>query len=58
MLDGGADGVIVPLVNSAEEAAEAVAACRYSPNGTRSFGPFRAGLGFDAKALQGGSVVS
>jgi 4-hydroxy-2-oxoheptanedioate aldolase len=52
VLDGGADGVIVPLVNSAEEAAEAVAACRYSPNGTRSFGPFRAGLGFDAKALQ------
>jgi len=52
VLDGGADGVIVPLVNSAQEAADAVAACRYSPNGVRSFGPFRAGLGFDAKALE------
>jgi 4-hydroxy-2-oxoheptanedioate aldolase len=52
VLDGGADGVIVPLVNNAEEAAAAVAACHYSPHGVRSFGPFRAGLPFDAKTLQ------
>ncbi|SRR5579875_3646428 len=52
VLDAGADGVIVPLVNSAQEAAEAIAACRYSPRGVRSFGPFRAGLGFDVKALE------
>ncbi len=52
VLDAGADGVIVPLVNSAEEAAAAVAACHYSPKGVRSFGPFRAGLGFDVKALE------
>ncbi len=52
VLDAGADGVIVPLVNSAQEAADAVAACRYSPRGVRSFGPFRAGLGFDVKALE------
>jgi 4-hydroxy-2-oxoheptanedioate aldolase len=52
VLDAGADGVIVPLVNSAQEAADAVAACRYSPQGVRSFGPFRAGLGFDVKALE------
>jgi 4-hydroxy-2-oxoheptanedioate aldolase len=52
VLDAGADGVIVPLVNSAEEAAEAVAACHYSPHGVRSFGPFRVGLGFDVKVLQ------
>ena len=32
-LDAGAAGVIVPLVNSAEEAASAVAACRYPPAG-------------------------
>ncbi len=51
VLDAGADGVIVPLVNNADEAAEAVAACHYSPKGVRSFGPFRAGLGFDVKAL-------
>ncbi len=41
-LDAGAMGVIVPLVNSAEDAARAVAACRYPPSGLRSYGPFRA----------------
>jgi 4-hydroxy-2-oxoheptanedioate aldolase len=40
-LDAGAYGVIVPLVNTAEEAAKAVGACRYPPNGVRSFGPTR-----------------
>src|SRR5471030_3027552 len=43
-LDAGAMGVIVPLVNTAEEAAAAVSACRYPPDGTRSFGPTRAAL--------------
>tara|TARA_R110000782_G_scaffold270464_1_gene371427 strand:- start:18151 stop:18936 length:786 start_codon:yes stop_codon:yes gene_type:complete len=51
-LDGGADGVIVPMVNSAAEAALAVAACCYHPIGQRSFGPFRAGLGGNIAALQ------
>ncbi len=41
-LDAGAWGVIVPLVNSPEEAARAVAACRYPPRGMRSYGPIRA----------------
>lgn len=41
-LDAGAWGVIVPLVNSAEEAARAVSACRYPPDGVRSYGPVRA----------------
>lgn len=41
-LDAGAHGVIVPMVNSAEQAAAAVAACRYAPAGVRSFGPVRA----------------
>jgi len=43
-LDLGAVGVIVPMVNDAAAAAEAVAACRYAPEGTRSYGPTRAGL--------------
>ncbi len=43
-LDGGAYGVIVPLVNSYEEAAEAGQACRYPPLGFRSGGPGRARL--------------
>lgn len=42
VLDAGAYGVIVPMVNSAAEAAAAVAACRYPPEGTRSAGPIRA----------------
>lgn len=44
VLDAGAMGVIVPLVNSRAEAAAAVAACRYPPDGGRSFGPIRAAL--------------
>jgi 4-hydroxy-2-oxoheptanedioate aldolase len=43
-LDAGAMGVIVPLVNTPEQAAAAVSACRYPPDGTRSFGPTRAAL--------------
>ena len=50
-LDAGADGVIVPMVNSGEEARAAVAACRYAPAGVRSFGPMRAGTPFDVDAL-------
>ena len=42
VLDAGAYGVIVPLVNSREEAAKAVGACRYPPVGYRSVGPNRA----------------
>jgi 4-hydroxy-2-oxoheptanedioate aldolase len=39
MLDAGAEGVIVPMVNSAAEAQAVVTACRYPPLGMRSFGP-------------------
>jgi len=41
-LDAGACGVVVPMVNSAEEAARAVSACRYPPQRNRSYGPIRA----------------
>lgn len=46
-LDAGAEGVIVPMVNSAEEARRAVGACRYPPEGFRSWGPIRAALGVE-----------
>ena len=48
-LDAGAWGVIVPMVNTADEARAAVAACRYAPAGIRSYGPLRANYyaGFD-----------
>lgn len=44
-LDSGMDGIMVPSVNTAEEAKAAVAACRYPPTGIRSagFGAARAG---------------
>jgi 4-hydroxy-2-oxoheptanedioate aldolase len=44
-LDAGAAGVIVPMVNSPEEARLAAGACRYPPQGYRSWGPTRASLG-------------
>lgn len=45
-LDAGARGVIVPLVNTAAEAAEAVRSARYpgAGGGMRSYGPMRSGL--------------
>jgi len=43
-LDAGAGGVIVPLVDSAADAAAAVTAARYPPAGRRSYGPTRSGL--------------
>ena len=38
-LDLGAEAIIVPLVNNAEEARSAANACRYAPAGNRSWGP-------------------
>lgn len=43
-LDAGAVGVIVPLVDTAEQAAAAVAAAKYPPRGRRSYGPMRSAL--------------
>ena len=42
MLDAGAYGIIIPLINTRADAEAAVAACRYPPKGIRSFGPNRA----------------
>ena len=47
-LDSGARGVIVPMVESAGEAADAAAACRYPPRGRRSWGPSRTGYAVPA----------
>lgn len=41
-LDIGADGIIVPMINSAEQARNAVAWSQYPPNGRRGIGPGRA----------------
>ena len=42
VMDAGAHGIVVPMVNSASEAAKAVAATRYAPRGSRGVGLSRA----------------
>jgi 2-keto-3-deoxy-L-rhamnonate aldolase RhmA len=57
VLDAGADAVVIAMVESAAQAADAVAATRYAPGGVRSFGPLRASLGIDPGALQARASV-
>lgn len=42
VLEMGVDGIIFPLISSAEDAEKAVASCLYPPRGIRGFGPIRA----------------
>jgi 4-hydroxy-2-oxoheptanedioate aldolase len=44
MLDAGTYGIICPMINSKEECEKFVGACRYTPEGYRSFGPVRANI--------------
>lgn len=44
LLDAGALGVVIPMIQTAEDARRAVEACLYPPAGRRSFGPVRVGL--------------
>jgi len=44
MLDAGARGIICPMIYTARDAGDFVSACRYPPEGIRSFGPIRAQL--------------
>lgn len=59
VLDAGAYGVICPMISTREDAERLVAACRYPPQGGRSFGPIRATLygGADYPAHANGTVV-
>src|SRR5215213_86156 len=50
VLDNGAHGVVVPMVNTRQEALEAVAACLYPPTGNRSVGGSVHALNFDTDA--------
>jgi 4-hydroxy-2-oxoheptanedioate aldolase len=43
-LDAGAHGVIVPMVNTREEAEAVVRSARYAPDGSRSWGPVLVGM--------------
>jgi 4-hydroxy-2-oxoheptanedioate aldolase len=44
VLDGGAYGVICPMINTREEAERLVAYSKYPPRGRRSNGPIRSGM--------------
>lgn len=47
-LDAGAEGIICPMINTAEDAARLVSYMRYPPLGDRSFGPTRASVAHGA----------
>ncbi|MBM3545554.1 MAG: aldolase [Alphaproteobacteria bacterium] len=46
LLDAGAQGIVFPHVDTAEEAHAIVEACRFAPQGKRSFGGMPPSLGF------------
>ncbi|WP_417848308.1 HpcH/HpaI aldolase family protein [Thalassoglobus sp.] len=50
VLDAGAHGIIVPMVNTVEQAKVAIAAAKYPPQGNRSVGGATHALNFDATA--------
>ncbi len=50
VLDSGAHGIVVPMVNTVEEAKVAIAAAKYPPAGKRSVGGGLHALNFDATA--------
>jgi 4-hydroxy-2-oxoheptanedioate aldolase len=51
-LDAGAQGVVCPLINSADDAERFVRAVKYPPRGNRSWGPYRAQLNVTDYVLQ------
>lgn len=52
VLDAGAWGIIVPMVNTVEQAKAAIAAAKYPPVGNRSIGGSLHSLNFDAKGME------
>lgn len=54
ILDAGAHGVLIPYVNTAEEAEKAVMACKYPPEGMRGIAPSPRAGGF---GMDGGNYL-
>lgn len=52
LLDGGAYGIICPMINTRAECEAFVGACRYPPAGYRSLGPTRARVALGADYAQ------
>ena len=57
-LEAGAAIVVVPMINTPEEASRAVAACRYPPEGRRSWGPIRHALAVEGFTPQTGNRLA
>jgi 4-hydroxy-2-oxoheptanedioate aldolase len=51
-LDGGAMGVICPMINTKAEAEAFISYCKYPPRGARSNGPIRAAMYGEASSYQ------
>jgi 4-hydroxy-2-oxoheptanedioate aldolase len=58
VLDAGAHGVIVPMVNTREQAEAVVRASRYAPDGARSWGPVIAGMRHDDNRAWAGANIA
>jgi 4-hydroxy-2-oxoheptanedioate aldolase len=58
VLDAGARGVMCPMINTPEQAERFVAACRYPPDGTRSYGPYRTADGVRYFEEANGDIVT
>jgi 4-hydroxy-2-oxoheptanedioate aldolase len=56
-LDFGADGVIVPLVETEADAVRALEACRYPPTGRRSYGVLRPRVSAEIGGYQPACIV-
>lgn len=52
VLDGGAMGVICPMINNKAEAEAFIKFCKYPPRGARSNGPIRAAMYGEASSYQ------
>lgn len=50
VLDAGAWGIVVPMVDTVDQARTAIAAAKYPPIGNRSLGGSHAALNFDARS--------
>ncbi|KAJ7694819.1 Pyruvate/Phosphoenolpyruvate kinase-like domain-containing protein [Mycena rosella] len=57
-LDAGAGGIIIPHIETTEEVAEVVAACRFPPTGHRSYPPFTFLPGLTDTTPEGETVFS
>ncbi len=58
VLDAGAQGIIIPMVNSVAEAEAAVAACKYPPAGNRSHAPSRGARHFALEDLNASTICA